>query len=287
MQPGWARAAPLIATLGAILIALYPGCPASSQARYDDHEIENPFRIFIGGYNTSGSVTKLRVDSRSLGLGTLIDLEDGLNLEDSVSVGRLDGLYQFDRAHRLEWAYFSATRRGSVDFIYQDITIGDVTFPLGYQIDSAWKYGVTKVSYAWSFINTSKYEFYVGGGLNVSNLKVGFSGYGDFGGQPEVRAFEDSQLVPLPTLSAGMRYQVSDRLMLRYRIESFTLNLGGDAGRWQDSYFFVDYDIAKHFGIGGGINLFDLQISSDLDDDLTAEFDSSHVGVMIYFVGRF
>lgn len=277
----------LTSVLGVVLIASGSTHPAGAQERYDDHEIVDPFRIFIGGYSTGGAVTKLRVDSESLGLGTLIQLEDNLNLEDSVSVGRLDGLYQFNRAHRLEWANFSATRLGSAQVVSEDITIGDATFPVDYKVDSKWKYEVAKVSYAWSFINTAKYEFYIGGGLNVSGLNIAFTGLSTVGGVPDTREFRESETVPLPTLSAGMRYQLSDKIMLRYRVESFALKIGGDSGRWQDSYLFVDYDFARHYGIGGGLNLFDMRIKSELDDDLTSEFDANHVGVMLYFTGRF
>lgn len=275
------------AVIAILLVATLPPGWAAAQARYDDHPIEQRLRISVGGYSTRGTQTKLRVDSRSLGLGTLIDLEDNLSVQDSVGVARLDGAFRISRAHGLEWSYFSATRRGLTTVVDSDITIGGVVFPVDYRLASTLGFNVTKASYAWSFINTSKYEFFAGGGLNIRDMKLAFRGEGELAGQSDERVFENGQKIPLPTLSAGMRYQLTDKLMLRFRAESFVIKVGDQSGRWQESNFFVDRDFGKHLGVGGGLSLLNIHLQADLDTDRVAELDASDLGLMLYVSARF
>ncbi|MCZ6666923.1 MAG: hypothetical protein O7B81_16610 [Gammaproteobacteria bacterium] len=258
--------------------------PAFAQERYDDHELRDRFKIKLGGFNPRNSDSTIRIDSRFLGLGTVIDLEDNLQVDDSARVARLDGFYRFNRAHRLEWSYYSLKREGSA-FVGQDLQIGEITFPLGFQIDSTWKLSVAKVSYAWSFINTDPYEFYIGAGLNVRDISLKFNGTGVVSGTR--RDFDESGTLPQPTLTAGMRYNVLDNLALLFRTEAFALEFGDSKGRIQDTYFLLEYDITRNFGIGGGINLYNLDIEIDKGGDFTGEVESSYLGLLLYLSASF
>jgi len=89
---------------------------------------------------------------------------------------RLDGYFRLSKAHRIEWTYFDLERGGSATLVDRDVQIGDVVFPIQYRVASDWKFSVIKASYSYSFINTAKYEFYLGGGLNIRNISFGFTG---------------------------------------------------------------------------------------------------------------
>lgn len=258
--------------------------PVFAQARYDDHELRDRFRITLGGFETKNISSKLRIDSKSLGLGTIIDLEDGLNVEDSATVARLDGFYRFNRAHRIEWTSYSLTRNGQ-NTLNTSITIGDTVFPIGFTMDSEWKLKINKVSYSWSFINVDKYEMFLGAGLNVRDLSVTFRG-SDFESD-EVRVYDGDGTLPLPTVSAGMRYNIRDNLAVNFRLENFFLELGDSKGRMADAYLLLDYDFTKNFGIGGGLNIYNFDVETTKDDDLRGEMESSYVGLLLYFTGSF
>ncbi len=268
-------------------LSYWPTSDASAQARYDDHELEDRIFVSLGGLNAPNIQSQLRIDPKDIGIGTIIDLEDDLKLEKSVSVLRLDGYFRLSNAHRLEWTYFDLNRAGSTTLVDRDVQIGDVTFPLQYRVDSRWDFRVFKVSYAYSFINTAKYEFYLGGGLNVRDISVGFTGVGTLAGSSDTRVFDDSGRLPLPTLTAGMRYSLTDKLSLRFRIESFFIEINNTSGRWQDSYALLDYRISDKFGIGGGLNFFDITVDGDLRDDYRAQAQSSYTGLLLYVFARF
>ncbi len=254
-----------------------------AQARYDDHELRDRFRITLGGFGTNNTSTKIRIDSNNRVLGTLIDLEDGLNVEDSATVARLDGFYRFNRAHRIEWTAYSLTRNGRKT-LNTSRTIGGTVYPVGFSLDSEWKLNINKVGYSWSFINVDKYEIFLGAGLNVHDLSLNFTGTGLVAGQ--VRTYDGDGSLPLPTFTAGLRYNILDKLAVRFRFENFFLEIGDSKGRMQDSYLLLDYDFTKNFGIGGGLNAYTFDVSSK-KDDFTGEIESSYLGLLLYFTASF
>jgi hypothetical protein len=144
-----------------------------------------------------------------------------------------------------------------------------------------------KVSYAYSFINTAKYEFYLGGGINIRDISVGFTGVGSFLGSMDTRVFDDGGTLPLPTLTAGMHYNVTDKLGVRFRTESFFVQVNDAEGRWQDTYALLDYRITDKLGVGGGLNFFNIGMSADLDRGYNVEAESNYTGFLFYVSGRF
>jgi hypothetical protein len=146
---------------------------------------------------------------------------------------------------------------------------------------------VLKAGYSWSFINTEKYEFFLGGGVNIRDITTTFHGVGTVLGMTETRTYDDGDRVPLPTLTAGMYYNFSDKLRLRFRIESFSIRIGDASGQWHDNSLVVDYRIAKRVGIGGGINLGFVELQSESDGRHNVESETSQGGLMIYVSARF
>jgi len=259
----------------------------AAQARYDDHEMRDRIFVSLGGLSTQNMQSQLRIDPKGVGIGTIVDLEDDFDLPKSVSVLRLDGYFRLSKAHRIEWTYFALERDGSATLVDRDVQIGDVVFPIQYRVASDWKFSVIKASYSYSFINTAKYEFYLGGGLNIRNISFGFTGVGSVLGTTETRVFDDNGKLPLPTLTVGMQYNVSDKLSIRFRTESFFIEINNTSGRWQDTYALVDYRIGDRVGIGGGVNVFNIDLEGGLGDNYRAQTESSYTAFLLYVSARF
>lgn len=254
-----------------------------AQARYDDSPLRDRFKVSLGSFETRDSSSALRIDDRSLRLGTLLDLENDLNVEDTARVFRVDGYYRFSKAHRIEWTYYSIEREGSRG-ISKDIQIGEVEFPIGFTIDTRLNIDVAEVGYIWSFINTEPYEFFLGGGLNIRDVTLTAVGTGLLAGAE--RRFDDGGMLPMPTIALGGRYNVLDRLSLNFKMQTFGLKFEDQSGRLQDTYFLVEYAVTKHFGIGGGLNVYNLDIDFR-DEDFSGELKSSYRGVLLYLSGSF
>ena len=265
-------------------------CPlphVAAQARYDDHEMRDRIFVSFGGLSTQDMQSQLRIDPKGVGIGTIVDLEDDFDLPKSVSVLRLDGYFRLSKAHRIEWTYFALERDGSATLVDRDVQIGDVVFPIQYRVASDWKFSVIKASYSYSFINTAKYEFYLGGGLNIRNISFDFTGVGSVLGTTDTRVFDDNGKLPLPTLTVGMQYNVSDKLSIRFRTESFFIEINDTSGRWQDTYALVDYRIGDRVGIGGGVNVFNIDLEGGLRDNYRAQTESSYTAFLLYVSARF
>jgi hypothetical protein len=70
-------------------------------------------------------------------------------------------------------------------------------------------------------------------------------------------------------------------------MEAFGIKFEDQSGRLQDTYFLAEYDITKNFGIGGGFNVYNLDLEFARDDDFSGELKSSYRGVLLYFTGSF
>ncbi len=151
-----------------------------AQARYDDHELRDRFRITLGGFGTNNTSTKIRIDSNNRVLGTLIDLEDGLNVEDSATVARLDGFYRFNRAHRIEWTAYSLTRNGRKT-LNTSRTIGGTVYPVGFSLDSEWKLKINKPNNAMIWLGYADAISY------LLTKDVNLSGFTHRSGGPDCR----------------------------------------------------------------------------------------------------
>ena len=71
------------------------------------------FSISIGAF-TSRSTTELQLNSETLGVGAVIDLENTLNVNSRFDTARLDTLYRWGPTgrHQIEFNYFESNRSG-------------------------------------------------------------------------------------------------------------------------------------------------------------------------------
>ena len=149
-----------------------------AQERYDGLEPVEKFNIRFGGFVQNDIDSTLRVDSTELGIGTIVRLEDILDVDNKVTVFRLDGFYRFNERHRIDWTWYSTSRDGS-STITEEIQVGDEIFKVGTRIDTEFDVDIYKVGWAWSFINVRRYEFYIGLGLNIRDFSIMESIRGD------------------------------------------------------------------------------------------------------------
>ena len=79
------------------LALLAPGLTIAQAPQSD--LLNGKFQFRIGAQAFTTVSTTLRIDSATLGLGTEFNLEDATNLEEEVTVVRLDGQYLFTDRH--------------------------------------------------------------------------------------------------------------------------------------------------------------------------------------------
>jgi len=267
--------------------------PGVAQQRYDDATLEElqRFNMDLGVFVMSDYNSSLRLDSKSVPVGSVIDLEDTLGVESSSTSGRIDGFYRFSNRHRLDWTYYGSKRNGDT-VVNQDISIGDPDDPdgecnieAGASVQSQWQFELLKVGYSYSFLNTRKYELFLGGGLNVRDLKVEIDAEGNISGC-EVEDGGGTQvssggLIPLPTINFGGRWNFTPKWQARWQWQFFALQFGDYQGSTRDTTLLIEHRTFKNVGFGGGINAFDLQLNAE-NSDLRGEITSDYLGLLGY-----
>lgn len=265
--------------LAALLSAVFN---ARAQTDYDTRHIEDRFSLSIGAYEQVDYQTKIRLSDDDLGIGAVLDLEDSLNVEkDTGTVLRLDGHYRFNRAHRVEWTWYGAERTGFVEIFDENISIGDLDFRFGSNVESEIEFGVFKLGYAWSFVNTRSWELHAGAGLNFYRDRLKITRRLFTGQDVDVREFEEEGESPLPTVSFGVRYRPAGRWIAYWDYEVVAVELGDYSGRLQESLIGIEHNTWEHVGFGlGVVNSGDFVEMEDGDN--TGEFDSDYQGWRVY-----
>jgi hypothetical protein len=262
-------------------LCLLPGM-LHAQPYNEAYDIQDRFSLSIGVYEQTDHHTQINLDNTELGIGANIDLEDDLNVDkDTGRVFRLDGYYRFSRAHRIEWTWYDTERTGHTDTM-ETISLGgdlvDVRF--GIAVDSLIQYGVLKLGYAWSFVNTESWEIDLGVGANFYRDRVKVTASTFTGLDTKVRRFEEQGDGPLPTASFGLRYKPG-RWVLYWDYEVVSTELGKFSGRLRESTVGVEHNTWENVGFGLGV-INSADFVETRDNGMEGEFDSDYRGWRLY-----
>ena len=203
--------------LFALMIILY-----SLSVNADENENEGkPWERF--SFNLGGFITSINSDVSlgAKGLGIEVNLEDALDMDSSVSVFRVDGLWRFSRnlRHRLDLGWFDISRDGSTTLL-QDIEIGDTIFPLGTEVTSSFDLQVFKGAYSYSFFQDDRMDIGVSFGLFVMPVAFKIDAFGAFEGHER-----ESITAPLPVLGLRADFAITPKLFLKYHLDFFYLEI--------------------------------------------------------------
>jgi len=275
--------------VGAATLTLILGAtlPVTASDNYDDLPSAERFKIMFGAFIIDRFDTTLRLDSRTVPIGTVIDLEDSFNVDASETVGRIDGFYRFNKRHRIDWTYYSSRRNGS-SVVTQEFIIGDPDdpdgkdiIPVGAQVDTKWNFDLLKVGYAWSFLNKRQYEWYIGAGLNIHKLDIEIAYQATAGSTIDRDRYDAAANIPLPTATIGGRYRMSKKWQANVRYELFFLEFDNYKGARQEFMLTFEHNTFKNVGFGVGLNMIDMDVQAKTDE-FRGQFDSNLLGLVGY-----
>ena len=262
----------------ALLITLY-----SLSVNAGENENEGkPWERF--SFNLGGFITAINSDV-SLGvegLGISVNVEEALDLDSSVSVFRVDGLWRFSRnlRHRLDLGWFDISRDSSTTLL-QDITIGDTTFLLGTEVTTSFDLQVFKGAYSYSFFQDDRIDMGVSFGLFVMPIDFKIDASGAFEGHES-----ESITAPLPVLGLRADFAITPKLFLKYNIDFFYLEIDQFEGAITNNKLVLEYNAFKYLGFGIGLERFNIYIKAEGEDypniDFNGTFEFSYFGLMAY-----
>ena len=225
----------------------------------------------MADYDNFDTSLQVRADE---GVGTLVDLEDLLGMDENQAVFRADTFYRFAKRHRLNLSYYDIGRDGSKT-TSQDITIGNVTFPAGSGVKSELDTLIVKLSYQYDFVADERTA--IGASLGLHAMKVD----SEFKTQSGSIKETFNATAPLPVIGLHGEYALSPTWKLAASAEVFQVELGDFGGFLADNRLSIENNLFRNVGWGLGFNGFTLDAHMD-DSSLTGDLEYSFQGLMLY-----
>ncbi len=239
--------------------------------------LDGNFYFRIGGQAFTRLRTTIRVDSETLGQGTELTLEDDANLEERITVGRLDAGYRFTHRHSMAFSYYDIKRNGS-RIIDKEIKWDEEIFPINTTVESLFRERIFKLSYAYTFLIRPKGVMAASAGLHIIKFETGLRA---FDGSLESSNSADA---PLPVIGIRGQYRFADRWRFVGSAEWFDVKTGNFTGTFSDTVLSVEHDTWDRFGFGFGINTYGLDVSSG-DEHLKGTIHLKFDSFLLYFKG--
>ena len=247
-------------------------------------------RLNIGGFLPAID-SQVSVTSKNLDSGTSIDLENDLGFNDDVDIFRIDGYWRFAKRHRLYFGYFSFDRDAN-KIITEQIQIDDKLFDVGVGVYSNWNIDFFQASYAYSFIQTPKWEEYGSLGAYYLNTSITLRGEGSIsngegGWSAATQVTEEESIgLPVPIFGLGAEYFITPKWCAKVGGQYFTLSLDEWSGHILTGTAALEFLFYKNLGIGAGYTYFDVEVDRD-QDARYSELDYTFQGVQLYGIVYF
>jgi hypothetical protein len=228
----------------------------------DDAPPDHPMmsdRYFIGaGVVYAESNVTANLNTGRIGLGTFIDFEDDVGLDENNLIGLLLFRMRLSERWRLEAEYFSLDRDNEKQ-VSRTIDWGDLSIPINAAAKGTFNLEDARVSVGYSFFQRKDKEIGVGLGAHVMSLEAEFSTR-NFGSE---RA---SETAPLPVLTFYARMALTDRWLLSVRVDRLSLDTGDIDGSIFSSGTDFVYQPWRHFNVGIGYRDINMEVTSTSED---------------------
>lgn len=281
---------PACLAVSAALAAL--AAPLSAQAYDEDNWFNQDWRIYLGAFHASVD-SRLRINSSSDDLGTDIDVEDLLGVDDSKTTAWGGIGWQFANRHSVELEFFALNRSAGVsDTFSPPIEIGDFILEGG-SVNTSYDTNVTRLTYGFSAFRNERSDLKLLAGIHVASLDASIGATGNIctplttpsvppGCPPETAAeAREDVTAPLPHIGASWAYALSPKWAISLGAIGFALELDNIDG----SIVEIDADLAwqpwKNFGFGLGARYFKVDVDSR-SSDLNGKFEFEYLGPAIF-----
>jgi hypothetical protein len=211
-------------------------------------------------------------------------------MQDPGEVARIDGYYRFKRNHALGFSYYQLNSSGSTQ-VGREIKLpdpddpqGEITIPVGADVESYLDTEILKLNYIWSFYRSDQAGMALNLGLHITRLEAAIRGQLVIGDPQSVEEVDVGVTAPLPVIGGRFSYKPTERLRLILESNVFFLSFGDYSGSYVDTSVLAEYRFWKHAGIGGGLNFNNLQIKAN-DSDSERRLDLQHAvgAAQLYF----
>ncbi len=230
-----------------------------------------------GGLLFTGHTTLARVDSESLGAGTLVDLENDLGLASSTRDLRVDGYVRLGRRHQLRAGYIRLDRGAGV-LLQRQIQWGEELFDVNVGVTSTLDLTLVPINYRFAVVKSDRVDFGLSAGV--------FAMFADASVAAPLASINEAEALdfPLPVFGADLEVALAPGLFLQGGGEYFAIDFQGVDGSWRELRTALEYFPVRYAGIGVGYRHVDLEVDGTEALDLGTEifFDYRLSGPQAY-----
>ncbi|HKE96311.1 MAG TPA: hypothetical protein VKB34_18520 [Povalibacter sp.] len=238
-----------------LLVALCIG-PAALAA---DDPMSHKYFVMVGGFWPDVDTT-VRVDGNGGRIGTKLDFESDLGLDDRDALFTAGAGWRIAERHYLDLLYFKLARSGdhTIDI---DINFRDQTFTRQSDLNSFFNTEVYRISYGYAFIQNDKHLLLGQVGAHWTKVSAGVR----LEGNREVSG-DASSSVPLPVFGLAYDYMITPKLRLDLRAQIFRLSFEGIDGSIDNLSASLAYGFTPSLGAFLGYNYYSIDVDADRDN---------------------
>lgn len=269
----------LLAALSICLITSALSAPALA-AKGTGWEGWDRLTLNAGAFSADQSTT-LRLDATDGSVGTRLDFEDNLGLDDRVTDPRIDGLWRYRNRSSVSFSYFEIDRDAVAPVTFTirwgDIVIDPIVSPA---VRTVYELKIIQGSWGYTWFRTPKWDVRATIGLFAMDI---FASITDPGAQQKD---EGDVLAPLPVYGLGFEYKLTGKWHLSGYARIFEIEADDYDGSLIDALFAATHHTFKNVGFGIGYNVMELDIDSE-DEDFSGSLDIDYDGPFAYVNVRF
>ena len=212
--------------------------------------------------------------------------EDGLGLDSSLTVLRVDALFRpgESRRHQLDFTY-AAYHRDATRTLSEEIDLGDQTLPIGAEVGTVFNFDIIRGTYSYALLQDDRMRVALGLGVYAVPLEYGLK-VTTPAGRSEVEGADVT--LPLPALAFRAEFQLIPKLFLTLESNFMYLKVSGFEGSLVDNTIGLEYRPWKLFGLGLAYS--GLSVSVEQDDissnypgaNFIGNVDVRYSGLLLY-----
>jgi hypothetical protein len=266
--------------LAAALLALPGATPAAAQP-----QLFPTFSVRAGGFAVSNG-TNIRLDADAGdAIGTEIDFEKELGLDNEVSLATVQIEWLPGERHQFRAAYFRTSRDGQRTLVDREIEWGGQTYPVGAELSGEFTSSYYEVDWTWWMYKQERAGFGPTLGVMVLDLSAAVAARFEIGPIDVALRREASATAPVPTIGLEGRGSILPRLFLqgyiRFLPDVSIENISGDAVQYNAAIEWMPID---HAGLGFAYHGFGINAEID-ESSYNGGLDLKTDGFQLY--GKF
>lgn len=266
--------------LSLFLLVTFSNYSQSYESREGDSI--NP-RIYINtGVYFPNVNTRLRVDGSVIGGD--ISLEDDLKLSEDVSVFRTDAIVRLTDKSTIVGSFTSINRENQL-ILEEDLVFEDIVFEAGSGIEFNFDINYIAATYRYNFFNELNWNAGLSAGLRAVFIDIGADGRIN---DAEGNLYKESFVAPAILFGAHGSAYLTPRLLARYSLEAFWLQISGTKISVLESNFSLSWFFTKPVGIGISYATNDYRVEDiPLSDDFKGRVEFNFGGLNLFLTARF